>query len=271
MQFEGNDISVNGINTRYYEAGQPHKRAMLLLHGGFGAALLHWPGVLEHLHDYYVIAPDLPGFGGTAPLQRMTIDGLVQWAHDLLTELGLDDVIVIGNGFGGLIARLLSAEYERDVYAVVLVNGGVIPVITPVARFVARLPLIGPNLFKRIARRMVAKEEMTLAIQDENLLTEHFLAQLEADVLGSARMMRAMAVSNRPTVTIPRAPTLLVWGEEDAITSRVVGEHIQKNIPESTLELIAETRNMPHYEAPDTFCWQVTNFIKQLEGPKIPD
>jgi len=91
MQFEGNDITINGINTRYYEAGQPHKRAMLLLHGGFGAAQLHWSGVLEHFYEYYVIAPDLPGYGGSAPLPSMRIADLVTWAHDLLEALGLDD------------------------------------------------------------------------------------------------------------------------------------------------------------------------------------
>jgi len=270
MQFEGNDITINGINTRYYEAGQPHKRAMLLLHGGFGAAQLHWSGVLEHFYEYYVIAPDLPGYGGSAPLPSMRIADLVTWAHDLLEALGLDDVIVIGNGFGGLIARLLSAEYARDVYAVVLVNGGVIPDMTGVARFISRLPLIGPGLFNRISKRMVTRDEMQLAIQDEDLLTDHFLTRLQSDQLGLSRLMRAMAASPRPTATIPRAPTLLVWGEEDAITSRQVGEHIKKNIPNAQLELIADTRNMPHYEAPDTFCWQVTAFLKALDGPKIP-
>jgi pimeloyl-ACP methyl ester carboxylesterase len=62
-------IAVEGRPCRYWVAGPDNGRPLLLLHGGLGDAALHWGRALPDLaRDFHVLAPDLPGFGASAPL-----------------------------------------------------------------------------------------------------------------------------------------------------------------------------------------------------------
>jgi 3-oxoadipate enol-lactonase len=258
-------VSVKGRSVRYYEWGKPERRTVFLLHGGFGAADLHWNEAGRQLAlDYHVIAPDMPGYGGTDPLPNMTIAGLVQWLHDLIDVLEQERVVAVGNGFSGLVARLLAVKYPRQVSALVLVNGGVIPKVNKTAAFIAGLPVVGSMLFRRLAGRMAKRDELKLAIQDEALMTDSVVEQIRSEQTALANFMRALATSPRPEKTVPTVPTLLLWGEEDAITPRAVGEHIHRAIPGSKLELIAQVRHMPHLEVPDIFVWQISKFLESL-------
>ena len=55
--------SVDGLKMFYREAGDPHARTLLLLHG-FPTSSHMYRGLIPALADrYHVVAPDLPGFG----------------------------------------------------------------------------------------------------------------------------------------------------------------------------------------------------------------
>jgi len=270
MILNANTIPVKGRTVRYYEAGEPHRRALLLLHGGFGAAALHWEEVSRTLKsDYYIIAPDMPGYGETEPLPQMTIDAMVDWVRDLLDALGLDDVVVVANSFSGLIGRLLAVKHPRYAPVVVLVNGGVIPNISGIARFVAKLPLIGSSLFNRLAKSMTKREDLALGIGQEAVMTDAFIEKVQAERTGLAKMMHMLASSPKPEKTVPPGAVLLLWGEDDAITPLVSGKTINRVIPHAQLEVIANCRHMPHIEEPDIFLWQLQNFLNHLEDPKL--
>ena len=270
MSFSAQHITVNNRQVRYYEAGEPHRQVLFLLHGGFGDAQLHWEETAQHFQRrFYIIAPDLPGYGETEPLPRMSINALVTWARDLLEALGLDDAVVIGNSFGGLIARLLAAQHPRYASTLVLVNGGVIPDISPVARLLARTPIIGSGLFNRLATRMTTRSELELGIENHEMMTDEFMEKMRADRPGLSKLLRALASSPQPTETLPKGQVLLLWGEEDAITPARVGKAINKAIPDSRLEIISQCRHMPHLELPDVFQYQLESFLKDLSGPTL--
>ena len=87
-------IDVKGNTVRYYEAGEPHHRSLLLLHGGFGDAWLHWSEVIAELEDdYHLVAPDLPGYGQSTPLAGLTVEKLLAWTLDVA---GLNPSFLIG-------------------------------------------------------------------------------------------------------------------------------------------------------------------------------
>jgi pimeloyl-ACP methyl ester carboxylesterase len=258
-------IDVKGNTVRYYEAGEPHHRSLLLLHGGFGDAWLHWSEVIAELEeDYHLIAPDLPGYGQSAPLADLTVDKLLAWTLDLMDALGLDQAGIVGQSFGGLVGRLLAAQVPNRVPVLVLVNGGVIPSVPGIARFIARTPGLGRFMFRRIARSTSSRSGLAGVFEDGELLTDEFVQRVGANLNGLAALMQALAASPIPEKRTPRIPVLLLWGEEDSITPRVVGEHIHSNIPDSKLSLIAACRHMPHLETQEIFVWQVNNFLNEL-------
>lgn len=264
-------LQVNGHSVHFYEAGSPTQPPIILLHGYQGDAWLHWENVIPLLaDDYYVIAPDLPAYGGSDALDKLTIDHLMTWVLDLLDELGLSSAVVVGSSLGGgLVTRMLAVNYPQRIPAVVLVNGGVIPSVPPLAVMMARLPGMGHLLYRWMSRLQTSPSELSGLFQDQAFLTDGFIARVQSYRQAVASYMRAFTLMPEPANRTPAVPVLLLWGEEDAITPRVIGEGIHQRMPSSQLELLAGTRHLPHIEAPDAFVWQVKAFLKNHLSIKV--
>ena len=56
-------------------------------------------------------------------------------------------------------------------------------------------------------------------------------------------------------------PTLLIWGEKDAITSPAYGEAYAKLIPGAKFSLVPGAGHYPHIEKPDAFLSVLKPFI----------
>lgn len=258
-------LQVNGRSVHFYEAGDPTQAPIVLLHGYQGDAWTHWQHIAPLLADeYYVIAPDLPAYGGSDALDQITIENLMQWVIDLLDALALPSAVMVGSSLGGgLIARLLAVRYPQRVPALMLINGGVIPAVPPVAVMLARVPVVGHLLYRWLGRLQTGKGELSGLFEDQALLTDIFIARVQSQRQAISAYMRAFTLMPEPQERTPAVPVLLIWGEEDAITPRVIGEGIHQRIPASQLELIAETRHLPHVEAPDAVVWQMKAFLKK--------
>lgn len=98
-------------------------RELLLLHGTGGASG-DWAGVAKHLvHDFHVVAVDLPGHGGSpAPAQWSFAEALAE-----LAEIGLDRPVVAGMSLGGMLAVHWGVRHQ-DCPAVVSFDGHRSPV-----------------------------------------------------------------------------------------------------------------------------------------------
>jgi len=99
---------------------------VLLLHGW---ALAHhtYKGVIEAVaaQGCRVIAPAMPGFGGTGGLPNgsFSISGYAKWVNDFLGVLGIDEpAVVMGHSFGGGVAVRFAYEHRAKVRSLVLVN-----------------------------------------------------------------------------------------------------------------------------------------------------
>lgn len=261
---------VNGKVVRYYEKGEPHKPCLLLLHGAFGASKVAWSNIMPLLaDDYYVVAVDLPGFGGTEVIHPLNADTLATWVKDVLDALGLDKVVVVGNLYGALIGRIFAATYPGYVLALVMVNDGAIPSIPPLGKFLARMPIIGTWIFNRLAKSEYNYGRLEMVFEDQSFLTDDFIRDVRQDKAGLARLMRGLAVANPPQKRIPTVPVLLLWGEEDAIVSTEIAKQIQGRIEHAKLVLISNVRHMPHIETTDIFYYQLTQFLKEVLPAKL--
>ncbi len=72
-----------------------------------------------------VIAPAMPGFGGThdLPKQQFSIAGYARWVADLLDALEVSEpVVLVGHSFGGGVAIRFAHDHRRLVRSLVLVN-----------------------------------------------------------------------------------------------------------------------------------------------------
>src|SRR5437762_1558479 len=94
----------------------------LLLHGGAGPASFEALATLLE-KDAAVLTPTHPGFGGTTrPPELHSVGGLARHYLELLDELDLDDVVVVGNSLGGWIAAEMAIAGSPRIAGVVLVD-----------------------------------------------------------------------------------------------------------------------------------------------------
>jgi 3-oxoadipate enol-lactonase len=91
----------------YEASGARDLPPLVFLHGIGGAARV-WRGQLATFGDRYrAIAWDMPGYGGSAPLQEVSIAALASALKDFLLEVGAVKPILVGHSIGGMIVQQL--------------------------------------------------------------------------------------------------------------------------------------------------------------------
>ncbi len=115
---------VQGRAAGYSVAGEG--LPVVLLHG-WALGQHTYREVIERIADQgcQVIAPAMPGFGGTAELpgEAFSLRGYAKWVADLLDGLGIEEpAVVVGHSFGGGVAVRFAHDHRARVRSLVLVN-----------------------------------------------------------------------------------------------------------------------------------------------------
>ncbi|MFN6119580.1 MAG: alpha/beta fold hydrolase [Actinomycetes bacterium] len=115
---------VQGRPAGYSTAGTG--LPVVFLHG-WALAQHTYRDVVERIaaEGVRVVAPSLPGFGGTGelPAPSFSLSGYADWVVDLLDALGIDEpVVLVGHSFGGGVATRLAHDHPERVRSLVLVN-----------------------------------------------------------------------------------------------------------------------------------------------------
>jgi len=113
------------LKLHYADWGNPSKPPLLLIHGGRDHAR-NWDWVAQELrHAYHIIAPDLRGHGDSEWArggQYALIDYVLDLAQ-LLDQLRLFPITLIGHSLGGAIACQYSGVYPARVKHLVAIEG----------------------------------------------------------------------------------------------------------------------------------------------------
>ncbi len=256
MGFESQKISVNGreISYRRGGAGKP----LLYLHGT--DSLSHWPAILDDLaktHD--VIAPDHPGFGGTAVQGWMDdVSDLAYHYMDFLEVLNLTGVHLLGHSLGGWIALEMAVRSQERIADLTLLAPAGIHVK---GKPKADIFMIDPD------------EQARLAYADAQLgekAAEQANQEKYEDIAITDRIASARFGWN-PRFYNPRLerwlhriskPTLIVWGDSDRIFDPEHGKILQSLVPGARLEMLAHCGHLPHVERQAETLNLVTAFMK---------
>ncbi len=115
---------VAGRRAVWWSAGEGP--VVLFLHGWALSPASYRTGLAQvAARGAHVLAPALPGFGGTdeLPAAELTIGGFARWVAGFLETAGVDGpVTVVGHSFGGGVAVRLAHDAPGVVSRLVLVN-----------------------------------------------------------------------------------------------------------------------------------------------------
>lgn len=111
--------------------GAATRQTVLFLHGlgaYTGAHAAEFAATLCGLGDYHVIAPDMPGFGGTPalPAERYAPAALSVWLidHVLGADMDAGPMHVVGHSWGAAVGCHLTAHHPAVVRTLALLEGG---------------------------------------------------------------------------------------------------------------------------------------------------
>ncbi|HEY2786296.1 MAG TPA: alpha/beta fold hydrolase [Fimbriiglobus sp.] len=213
-----------------------------------------------------VITPDLPGFGQSAPMPDITVEGMADAVAQLLDSLRLNERINLGGlSMGGYVAMAFARKYPDRLCGLILADtrgepdddtgrlnrGKAIEAVRTggVAQFVdTQLPNhFSPETFA--ARPAIVAEAKRIASAQS---VEAIIAALVA------LRDRPDAIAGLSGVS---APTLILVGENDAVTPPAVAETMRTRIPGSRFVRIPAAGHLSNMEQPDVFNASVREFI----------
>ncbi len=119
--FVSRDANIAGAKIHYTTGGSGP--AVLLLHG-FAETSRMWNPILPVLTEKFtVIAPDLPGIGGSSiPSGGMDMKTAAIQIHDLVRSLGVTKARVVGHDIGLMVAYAYAAQFPSEVEKLVMMD-----------------------------------------------------------------------------------------------------------------------------------------------------
>jgi len=279
-------VEVNGVPCDYWfypaqVAKKEKPQNIVLLHGyrGTHKGLESFAGGLSQFNIY---APDLPGFGTSAPLKaKHTLENYIEWFNEFLKTVALDKPIAIGHSFGTLIVSGAESKYKFS-KALVCINpvaGGVTKglswfLMQFVKTFYWIAHVIPQNLGLRMLKTRLLVDSMssyTTKSQDKELRSwiklqhsHYFNSFANSDVVWQSYIA---SISNtlQPYISSIKKPILLVAADMDEITPVSAVQEIAKRMPKSSVHVIKNCGHLVHYEAAQETVDVISTFISELD------
>lgn len=240
-------------------------RPLLLVHGGWGGAAMHWSRVWEALADrFLVIAPDLPGVGRFDVPPLADLRSYARWLERLLDGLGVESAVCVGNSFGASVVCCLAAQAPARVRGLALVNGFPMPTTPALLRWLGSYAPPRRLLAAAWRRVVYAPAALERAFVDPARAPAELRAVLEAAEPPPLRAFVDLLVNGGPDVPPPR-DAQLIWGEDDRLPGSTKKDlvKIAARLPGARVTRIAGAGHMPQVEQPEAFVEALAAFAEE--------
>jgi pimeloyl-ACP methyl ester carboxylesterase len=260
---------VGGLELSYRAHGTGP--VLVLLHA-FPLNKAMWDAQVRDLSDHcHVVTLDVRGFGASQTTDgEFSLDDLASDVHGLLAKLGHGRDVLGGLSMGGYVAFAFMRRYPEAVRGLVLADTKA-TADTPeaFAKRVAMIDEVGAQGLGGVARRMPATlVSPSTPARDPALMTRltGWIAETNpVAVIGAQR-----ALGSRPDQTgllaDIRVPTLVIVGEDDAVTPPSDARAMATAIPGATLVTIPAAGHLSNLEQPDAFNAALRAFMAQFRG-----
>ncbi len=255
------------MNLAYFEKGNPQSLPIILIHA-FPLNRQMWRYQLEGLSDaYYVIAPDLPGFGESPILESSpNMAGYAQAIMEFMDQQSISQAVLGGCSMGGYILFEMYRQAPERFKGLILsdTRSENDPPEAREKRFntIQEVEKNGTtNLAETMLPNLLSPTTFAKRESQANEIRETILAN---NPQGIIHALQAMADRPDSTETVSQltVPTMVIVGVDDALTTPDVCRAMHDKIPNSEIKVIPEAGHLSPYENPDAVNKTIREFIQ---------
>ena len=256
------------IKLPYVEQGDATGVPVVMLHGGTDSWRSFEP-VLPHLpDDIRAIAVTQRGHGDAPkPESGYLIEDFAEDVAGLMTELDLGPAIVVGHSMGTMVAQRIAIDHPERVLGLVLAGDFGQPQRNSPGLLEVRAEFA--NIQDPIAREVA--HEFQASTTATPLDPEQLAVFVDESLKVPARVWRE-AFTGFPEVDYSAelrslgTPTLIVYGDQDALIPRNEQDVLMKTLPDARLEVYEGVGHALHWEQPERFAADVVAFSRYCAG-----
>jgi len=281
----GHFVQAGDVRMFVQEVGPLDGRPVILVHGT-GAWSEIWRQTLDSLaaHGFRAIALDMPpfGFSDRPPNANYGDEAQARRILGVIDALKLDSVTLIGHSFGGRptmtaffldpshVARLvlIDVALSLDTTAKAASVGWPVRAVlapAPLRNALVSATLTNPAFTARLLRGLVADTSAVTPAR-VSMLQQPFVR--EGTTVSYGEWLRPFVTTSerspateRSRYASIRVPTLILWGDRDAITPISQGHDLARLVPGATFVELRAVGHIPAIEAPDVFNAALLRFL----------
>lgn len=251
-------MKIAGVALELFEAGQGG--GLIFLHSGQGYD--PWqPFAAQLAAKRRVIAPSHPGFGKSSlPDWLDSIDDIAYVYLELLDQLGVEEVDIVGCSIGGWIAAEMASKMPKQIRRLVLIGPAGVKV-----GVADKLDI--PDVFAK------PQEEVDKLLYHDPVAMAPDFAKLSDEELAIVfRNREALALLTwEPWMHNPKlkhrlhrvdAPALFVRGDSDGLISADYLDAYARLLPNARTQTIAAAGHLPHLEQPQALASAIATFLE---------
>jgi pimeloyl-ACP methyl ester carboxylesterase len=251
---EERSAQVAGLNLQYWEGGTG--TPLVVIHHDIGSG--GWsPFHTALAGTHRVLAPELPGYGKSdRPNWARHPRDLAMLLGLWLDQLELDDVVLVGLGFGGWIAAEMAVMRQRTLRRLVLV--GAMGIKPSEGEIVDQMLIDLPEYVEAgFADHDAYVQQFGEEISREQNLVWDYAREMTARIAWKPYMFSHQLVHLLGGV---QTPALVIWGRENKVVPLVCGEAYSRALPNATLTIVDGAGLWVDLEQPEELTRLITEF-----------
>lgn len=263
-------IDVGETSLEFQELGNPANPTIVFTH-----TILFGPELFDDLvsglvDDYHLLIVHLPGHGQSSYRSGMTLEGITDDCHELLSKLGLTGVIWVGHSMGGMIGMRMAIKHPQMISSLILIATTAAQE-PPGLRYVTGQlwDLFRAGHLEDVVEPSLEYFLSPVTFAERPELAEHFRTEMMNMKNVEGLYTVAQAVINRIDITNEisaiSSPTLVLAGKHDVGgASPAESMLIAARIPDARLIILDDASHLLMAEKPDETRRLIHEFLGEI-------
>lgn len=254
--------TIRQLETEIIRHGQGPSLLYLHSHLGFWKSEAFMDALAKH---YSVIAPFHPGFGGSKVADYMaSVDDLSYFYLDLIDELGLTGIPVVGSSFGGWLALSIAVKRPEIFSSLTLINPVGLHFGGATDEDIADIFSLDEIEFSErgFANPSNGRKDYK-SMSDEELLISSRNREATARYAWSPCFYDPKLKHNLHRIS---SPVRILWGAQDKLTSDGYGQKFADILPHASYAELPDAGHFPSIETPAEAASEIAAFLASDEA-----